>query len=109
MIRVAMSWFSSLNVESPFFTGSKSAAFKISAFNPLIYVFNATVICCALCALGYQYLAFSAVSDWVVFSNKEANMVCVELLIVLLVVVKLLSTVLKALRISADTFSANMA
>src|SRR5687768_14923647 len=63
----------------------------------------------ALCALGYQILAFSAVSPCNIFSCKDARMVFVELLIVVFVVLKLLSTVLKAFRISADIFNANIA
>src|SRR2546421_9079404 len=74
-----------------------------------MYVYISLVIFWASWALGYQICALAAVVGSPIFSCNDPIIVSVELLIVLLVFCKLLFTVLKALRISADTFRANIA
>src|SRR5688572_15809582 len=64
---------------------------------------------CTSSALGCQICALLAVAESNNFSSKEAMIVSVDLFTVLLVFSRLLFTVLKAFKISDDTFSARRA
>ena len=105
---VTISRLSSLNdfVGSP---GVPPALVIILFFKSSMYLNKSPEIFWAFCAMGNHFSALSFVAASLLLASRDLRIVSVERFTVLLVFSKLRLTVLKALRISDDTLSANNA